>query len=116
MSVFLCLMKGENDDALTWPIRYKGTITLNNQLKDEGHHTQSIICYMEVVSCKNYGHGRGMLCFISHEELDMQEMKICQCLKDGSLYFRVQVEAIPAAVKPWLVPSAPSTPDVKNNV
>ena len=39
VSVFLRLMKGENDDALTWPITYKCTITLLNQLKDEGHHT-----------------------------------------------------------------------------
>ena len=33
VSVFLVLMKGENDDALTWPIKYKCTITLLNQLK-----------------------------------------------------------------------------------
>ena len=48
-----------------------------------------------------------MQCFISHDMLGLNEMEMCQYLKDDSLYFRVQVEAIPA-VKPWLVPNLPS--------
>ena len=42
VSVYIHLMKGDYDDALTWPIKYKCTITLLNQLKDEGHHTDII--------------------------------------------------------------------------
>ena len=53
VSVFLRLMKGENDDALTWPIRYSCTITLLNQLRDEDHHSQSTICYMNTPNPHN---------------------------------------------------------------
>ena len=115
VSVFLRLMKGENDDALTWPIRYSCTITLLNQLRDKGHHSRSIISYIDtphphnsrVVRDESCGHWRGMYRFIPHDLLGLQEMKMCQYLKDDSLYFRVQVELIPA-VKPWLVPILPS--------
>ena len=45
--------------------------------------------------------------FIARTKLELQEEKQCQYLKDDSLYFRVQVDHIPA-VKPWLVPTLPS--------
>ena len=45
--------------------------------------------------------GRGIPKFIAHTKLDDEEEEQCQYLKDGSLYFRVQVNLIPA-VKPWL--------------
>ena len=114
VSVYLNLMKGENDDALTWPVKYKCTITLLNQLKDEDHHTDAIN------SCEDNGKvvnrviigekattGWGKAKFIAHTKLDLQEGEQCQYLKDDSLYFRVQVDLIPA-VKPWLVPTLPS--------
>ena len=117
VSVFLRLMKGENDDALTWPIRYKCTITLLNQLKDEGHHTYTlnspedkcdIALYLSrVLSGDKGATGWGFPLFIAHTELDLQEKEQCQYLKDDSLYFRVQVDLIPA-VKSWLVPILPS--------
>ena len=42
-----------------------------------------------------------------HEQLGLQEDKQCQYLKDDSLYFRVQVEVLPAC-KPWLMVTVPS--------
>ena len=102
VSVFLRLMKGENDDALTWPIGYKCTVTLLNQLKDEGHHTH-VINKSRVLKGTASGYSR----FIPHTKLDLQEEEQCQYLKDDSLYFRVQVDLIPA-VKPWLVITLPS--------
>ena len=115
VSEFLHLMKGENDDALTWPIKYMCTITLLNQLKDEGHHTvtinspegkDDIALYLSRVLSDEKAAGWGFAQFIAHTKLDLQEVKQCQYLKDDSLYFRVQVDLIPA-VKPWLVPILP---------
>ena len=109
VSVFLLLMKGENDDDLTWPVKYKCAVTFLNQLKDEGHHEHTVNspedekeCVSRVLSGEK-GTGWGCTQFIAHTKLDLQEEEQCQYLKDDSLYFRVQVELIPA-VKPWLVP------------
>ena len=114
VSVFLCLMKGENDDTLTWPIRYKCTITLLNQLKDEDHYLDTIDYTTDEADDSNSrvlsgkrGRGWGYTRFIPHDELDLQEDEECQYLKDDSLYFRVQVEVLPAC-KPWLMVSVPS--------
>ena len=115
VSVCLNMMKGENDDALTWPIRYKCTVTLLNQLKDEDHYTltinscedSGIDCINRVISGEKHDTGWGCPQFIAHTKLDLQEEEQCQYLKDDSLYFRVQVDLIPA-VKPWLVPTLPS--------
>ena len=95
VSVFLYLMKGENDDALTWPVKHKCTVTLLNHLKDEGHHTYIInppedkkACASRVLSGEK-GRGMGFLQFIAHKKLNLQEKEQCQYLKDDSLYFRV---------------------------
>ena len=116
VSVFLRLMKGENDDTLTWPIRYKCTITLLNQLKNAGHHTciinspkdeDDIDCISRVLSGEKHDTGWGFARFIAHTKLDHQGKEQCQYLKDNSLYFRIQVELIPA-FKSWLVPTVSS--------
>ena len=116
VSVFLRLMKGENDDTLTWPIRYKCTITLLNQLKNAGHHTciinspkdeGDIDCISRVLSGEKHDTGWGFARFIAHTKLDLQGKEQCQYLKDDSLYFRVQVDLIPA-FKSWLVPTVSS--------
>ena len=105
-------MKGENDDALTWPIKYKCTFTLLNQLKDEGHDTGTISFTEDeagvsrVLGGKKETRAHGYDQFIAHTELDLQEEEQCQYLKDDSLYFRVQVDLIPA-VKPWLMKNLP---------
>ena len=114
VSVFMCMMKGENDDTVTWPIKYKCTITLLNQLKDEDHYLYTIYYTTDeaddvnsrVLSGKR-GSGWGVPEFIPHDELDLQEDEECQYLKDDSLYFRVQVEVLPAC-KPWLMVTVPS--------
>ena len=111
VSVYLRLMKGENDDALTWPMKYTCTITLLNQLKDENHYTgtydspkdkNNIACVSRVLSGMKHDIGWGLAQFIAHTELDLQEEEQCQYLKDDSLYFRVQVELTPAVKPPWL--------------
>ena len=115
VSVCLSLIKGDYDDTLTWPIRYKCTITLLNQLEDKNHH-MNLFTYSEdkettmnsrIIGNKKFGQGRGFSEFISHGQLSLQKDKQCQYLKDDSLYFRVQVEVLPAC-KPWLMVTAPS--------
>ena len=115
VSVFLCMMKGENDDTLTWPIRYKCTLTLLNQLKDDGHCSKSWTYSLDVANERNSRvlsgemgtGGRGYPQFIPHDQLGLQDYEACQYLKDDSLYFRVQVEVLPAC-KPWLMVTLPS--------
>ena len=124
MSVYLCLMKGENDDTLTWPMRCKCTITLLNQLKDEGHYSSTWIneeneSNSRVLGEADIGLERGYAKFIHLDKLGQwrsyfpyfwwtpQENKECQYLKDDSLYFRVQVEVLPAC-KPWLIVTVPT--------
>ena len=104
VSVYLHLMKGENDDVLTWPISYECTFTLLNQVKDEGHHTDSFTtakgentASSRVLSDEMSGFGWGKPTFIAHTKLEEK-----QYLIDDSLYFRVQVKLIPG-IKPWLV-------------
>ena len=114
VSVYLYLMKGENDDTLTWPIRFKCTIILLNQLKDEGHYCRTINCitdeadeYNSRVLRGERGGEWGYPRFIPHDQLGLEEDDECQYLKDDSLYFRVQVEVLPAC-KPWLMVTVPS--------
>ena len=112
VSVYLYLMKGENDDALTWPIEYKCTVTLLNQLKDDNHHMRTYPSpkdksHVSKVLSGEKGAAWGPHHLIAHTKLDLQEKEQCQYLKDDSLYFRVQVDLIPA-LKPWLVPTLPS--------
>ena len=96
VSVFACLMKGDNDDSLTWPFTGTVTFELLNQLEDRNHH--SVTARFE--NCKTIGDrvthneveiGGGIGGFISHTDLDNQPDKNCQYLKDDLLIFRVSV-------------------------
>ena len=42
ISLYCHLMRGENDDHLKWPFKGTITITLLNQLKDNGHLTKTL--------------------------------------------------------------------------
>ena len=98
VSVFVYLMRGDNDDNLKWP--FKGTIkvSLLNQLQDGQHHTK-VLCsqYSDIperISGRVTGReracsGRGQHCFISHQELCYRASSNCQYLKDDTLFFRV---------------------------
>ena len=98
VSVYVYLMRGDNDDNLKWP--FKGTITVNllNQLQDGQHHTKELwsqySCVSERVSGRVTGReraciGHGQPCFISHQELRYRASSNCQYLKDDTLFFRV---------------------------
>ena len=105
ISVFAYLMRGKNDDTLSWPFTRGVTVTLLNQLTDGNHHTRTLIfpqdtkANKKVVDGEKASAGYGMCKFISHNQLDATLN--CQYLKDGCLYFRVKVQAA-KPMKPWL--------------
>ena len=98
VSVFMALMKGDNDGNLKWP--FKGTIkvSLLNQLEDGQHCTKQLWSPCQDVPERSSGrvtegekanaaHGLGL--FISHQDLNYNSDKNCQYLKDNTLFFRV---------------------------
>ena len=108
VSVYAYLMKGRNDDNLTWPFTGKVTITLLNQLADENHHT-SVVLFppdMDTESNRRVVEGERSLglghpAYIAYDELDFDTTKNCQYLNDDSLYFKIEVQTT-KGMKPWL--------------
>ena len=106
VSVFAYLMKGDNDNSLTWPFTGTVTFELLNQLEDRYHHRNSFTfpAYNDNVSravvSGERGVGWGYPKFISHTDLEHEPDKNCQYLKDDAVILRVFVEA--PNVKPWL--------------
>ena len=43
MSVWLCLLKGPNDDELTWPLRERFEVQVLNHIKDKWHYALIVI-------------------------------------------------------------------------
>ena len=122
MSEYLYLMKGENDDNLIWPLRYKCTITLLNQVMDRGHQAKKFIYSKDemdkhnrrvVATGKKASAGEGSSArndlgegfpkFIAIDQSDFhEEAGQGTYLMNDCLYFRVQVKVLPPP-KPWLV-------------
>ena len=124
VSVFTCLMKGENDDNLKWPFRGKSTFTLLNQLQPNNHCSQNAHFVNEMSPdstirvMKGRGTGRGTYKLITHNDLKYNEEKNSCYLKGDALYFRIDSVEVepgdfhtneeatpPAPPGPWL--SAP---------
>ena len=103
VSVFAFLMKGDNDDSLTWPFTGTVTIELRNQLEDKNHHTYTMPPFpadKEHVSGRvvegERGTGWGTPEFIPHAELGLNSGRNFQYLKEDTLIFRASVQAPPA--------------------
>ncbi len=105
VSVFACLMKGDNDDSLSWPFTGRVTFELLNQLEDDNHHRETTTFTADNVASQRAvdderGVGWGWQRFISHADLAHKPRKNTQYLKDDTLIFRVSAEA--PDYKPWL--------------
>ena len=106
ISVFACLMKGDNDGSLTWP--FTGTVVtfeLLNQLEDKNHHRKSVTFPADDTYSARVVHGDrragwGVPQFISHKDIDFQLAKNCQYLKNDTLVIRVDAKM--SDYKPWL--------------
>ena len=97
VSVFIYMMRGDNDDNLKWT--FKGTIkvSLLNQLEDGQHHTREPWAPGDNIPERTSGRvtgkeraarGWGHADFISHQDLQTVSEN-CQYLKDNTLFFRV---------------------------
>ncbi len=108
VSVFSHLIKGDNDDSLSWPFTGTVTIELLNQLEDKNHHKVTLTYLAEGgvsqrVVDDEIGGGWGRPHFIFHTDLDYNVDENTQYLKDDTLVFRVSAEA--PDYKPWLEPT-----------
>ena len=106
VSVYAYLMKGDNDDSLTWPFTGTVTIELLNQLEDTNHHTFTLQfpadhkASKRVVKGERGTAGRGHSEIVPHTKLDYNSDNNCQYLKDNTLIFRISVQV--PDYKPWL--------------
>ena len=104
VSVFTCLMKGDNDDSLAWPFTGTVMFELLNQLEDTTHHKISVKFRPDaehngrvITGERRDGWGYHL---IPHMNLDFLPKMNCQYLKNDTLVFRVSVQV--SDYKPWL--------------
>ncbi len=102
VSVFSHLMKGDNDDSLSWPFTGTVTVELLNQLENKNNHKWTTTLpadeeYSQRVVDGERGEGYGWRKFISHADLAHKPLTNIQYLKDDTLIFRVSAD-----YKPWL--------------
>ena len=107
VSVFVYLMKGENDDYLPWLFTGKVTVKLLNQLEDRKHHSVFMKFtpeddFSRVVDKERSSRGWGWTTYISHSDLGPNTAKNRQYLKDDRLHFRISVNAKSSST-PWLI-------------
>ena len=99
VSVYTTLLRGPNDDILSWPFDKNIKITLLNQLKDRYHH--SVVTNFKLATlestqlkqgsgsaAKGWGHPK----FIPHCNLSKSLFRNCQYLKDDCLFFKIKLE------------------------
>ena len=97
VSVYICLMKGDNDDNLKFPFKGGIVISLLNQLEDQNHHTrqpwspESNVTEntSRRVTTGKRNNGWGHPRFIPQEDLNYNSDKSCHYLKNNCLFFRV---------------------------
>ena len=98
VSVFVHILKGDNDDNLKWPIIGTVKFELLNQLEDINHYLMILTLNQE--HNIRVGSTWGYTTFIPHSQLTNYLFRNTQYLKDDTLYFRVSVEV--SGHKPWL--------------
>ena len=100
VSVFLHLMKSENDDCLKWPFSGDITVQLLNWRKDK-RHVEGILDKSVPDSCTRVTKGdravNGMRCrrFISHADVGYNSQKNTQYLHNDLMCFRISKVAFP---------------------
>ena len=99
ISVFICLMKGENDHNLPFPFSGILTIKLLNWKQDTGHVVKNVVFnettpleYRQQVTTGNWATGQGDD-FLSHTKL-MEESSDHQYLYEDNLCFQILFEPI----------------------
>ena len=98
VSVYLPILKGNNDDKMSWPFIGTVRVDILNQLEDRNHKV-AILTFKEEHNAR-VGSNWGWAKFIPHSLLSYDPVNNTQYLKDDTLYFRVSVEV--EGHKPWL--------------
>ena len=98
VSVFISLMKGDNDNNLKFPFKGRIVVSLLNQLEDQNHlirepwspesNVPRDICGRVTKEERNGG-GFGYEVFNPQEDLNYSSNENCQYLKNNCLFFRV---------------------------
>ena len=114
ISVFAFLMRGENDDQLSWPFSGKVEVSMLNQLRDKNHHIdiidfsdlgESSTVPQRVMQGERASTGYGIYTFLPYSALHYDSHKKCQFLKDNRLYFEFRACTPIPDPKPWLNPN-----------
>lgn len=114
LSLYVYLMKSDNDSNLEWPFRGTIHVEILNQLEDANHFGEKISFNSREL--KNYnssvkssssmgvtGLGKSRFIQLSKLEYSRNESSVCQYLREDSLYFRVsRVEVYSTSLRPWL--------------
>lgn len=97
VTVYVCLMRGEYDNHLKWPLLAEITVQLCNQLTDR-YHATGVIRFTDktpswfssrVEMGERAIEGWGLQRFIAHDELGYNSVKNRQYLKDDKMCFRI---------------------------
>ena len=97
VSVYILLMKGDNDNNLKFPFKGRIVVSLLNQLENQNHRTREPWRLESKVPERISGRvttgerngGWGYAQFIPPEDLGYNSDKNCQYLKNDCLFFRV---------------------------
>ena len=103
VSVFLHLMKGENDESLRWPFSGDITIQLLNWREDKGH-VEGMLDINVPDSCTRVTKGERAVSgmrkrkFISHDDVGYIHQKNTLYLRNDFMCFRILKVAFPAGM------------------
>ena len=93
-AVGACMMKGDHDHLLAWPVKGTLTVQLLNQLNDSSHseptqfHFDGCSKNCQKVQIVSH-HGLWSNQFMPHKKLSYDADRKCQYLKDDCVFFRV---------------------------
>ena len=110
LSVGVCLMKGENDENLKWPLNSEITIQLLNWREDKGHVETIIDHYnlpledrTRVVEGETKLHSGTREQFVRHQELEYNVDNNTEYLHNDTLCFRVSKVIIHTGNKTYCI-------------
>ena len=110
LSVHVCILKGDYDDQLQWPLQAKVEISLHNWRESDTSITKSIYLpgdeYCKQVHVDEIAlWGKGMTDFVSNEELQYQPSKNTQYISYECLSFRVErIKILPKPLSTVVLP------------
>ena len=100
LSVYICLMRGEMDDVLKWPLTGKIRFSLLNQVEDSNHRPHTIKCidrashFSRVLPPKKRAAGLGSSSLVLISSLRDPADPSVQYLQNDCLYFKIETLSV----------------------